>query len=84
MLIRSTPMSPRLKTETNGERIRSRRRSLYMTQAQLAKACGVTQSAVGQWERDETTPALRLRPVLAGALHMYPHQLFDDLEELPA
>lgn len=63
-----------------GARIRERRRAIFITQAELAARCGVTQSAVGQWERDVTIPSLRMRPVLAGALAVYPHQLFDDVE----
>lgn len=67
-------------SETLGQRIRRHRRSLFMTQAALAKASGVTQSAVAQWEKDVAVPHLRNRPALAGALRTYPHLLFDDLE----
>lgn len=63
-----------------GQRIRSRRRALFMTQAGLAKAVGVSQAAVGYWERDVSVPSLRVRAALAGALKTYPHVLFDDVE----
>lgn len=55
-----------------------------MTQADLAKKVGVTQSAVGQWERDEIVPSLRVRAALAGALQEFPHLLFDDIERVVA
>jgi len=65
---------------TLGQRIRARRRSLFLTQQQLAKSIEVSQSAVAQWENDVTVPALRQRAKLAGALATYPHVLFDDIE----
>jgi transcriptional regulator with XRE-family HTH domain len=37
---------------TMGTRIRALRRARGMTQDQLAAACGVTRSAVAQWETD--------------------------------
>jgi transcriptional regulator with XRE-family HTH domain len=37
-------------TATTGERIRQARERLDLTQDQLAKACGVSRSAVSQWE----------------------------------
>jgi transcriptional regulator with XRE-family HTH domain len=49
-----------------------------MTQAALGEKVGVSQSAVGQWERDEITPSLRVRPALAGVLHVYPADFFDE------
>jgi transcriptional regulator with XRE-family HTH domain len=73
-------MAQHLDGDTLGQRIRSRRRSLFITQDALAKAVDVSQSAVGQWERDETIPALRHRAALAGALATFPHVLFDDVE----
>lgn len=66
--------------EPIGQRIRRIRRSLFLTQAQVAKACDVSQSAVGQWERGECIPSLRVRAALADVLKAYPHQLFDDVE----
>jgi transcriptional regulator with XRE-family HTH domain len=41
-----------IKTETVGARIRAVRQSLGLTQDQLAAACGVSRSAVAQWETD--------------------------------
>ena len=49
-----------------------------MTQAALGEKVGVSQSAVGQWERDEITPSLRVRPALAGVLRVQPPELFDE------
>ena len=49
-----------------------------MTQAALGEKVGVSQSAVGQWERDEVTPSLRVRRALAGVLRVQPPELFDE------
>jgi DNA-binding XRE family transcriptional regulator len=49
-----------------------------MTQAALGAKVGVSQSAVGQWERDEVTPSLRVRRALAGVLRLQPPELFDE------
>ena len=49
-----------------------------MTQAALGAKVGVSQSAVGQWERDEVTPSLRVRRALAGVLLVQPPELFDE------
>lgn len=49
---------------TLGGRIKYARKEKKMSQVQLGKAVGVTQSAVGQWERGETkemTPSNLLR-----------------------
>lgn len=43
--------------KTIGERIKERRKSLKMTQAQVAKGVGVSHVALSQWERDETSPS---------------------------
>ena len=49
-----------------------------MTQAVLGQKVGVSQSAVGQWERDEVAPSLRVRRDLAGVLLVAPPDLFDE------
>jgi DNA-binding XRE family transcriptional regulator len=49
-----------------------------MTQAVLGEKVGVSQSAVGQWERDEVTPSLRVRRALARVLRVQPPELFDE------
>lgn len=43
--------------KTIGERIKQRRKSLKLTQAQVAKGVGVSHVALSQWERDETSPS---------------------------
>ena len=45
-----------LKKEFVGERIRSRRKALKLTQQALAKGIGVSHVAVSQWEKEETVP----------------------------
>lgn len=50
--------------ETMGDRVKSLRQARGLTQEQLAKACGVTKSAVSQWESG-TTSNIKLPTVLA-------------------
>lgn len=49
--------------ETMADRIRSLRESKNFTQEELAKACGVTASAVSQWET-AVTANIKLEPFL--------------------
>ncbi|MBK0126120.1 MULTISPECIES: helix-turn-helix domain-containing protein [Pantoea] len=45
-----------MKKESVGERIRSRRKNLKLTQQGVASGIGVSHVAVSQWEKDETLP----------------------------
>ncbi len=45
-----------MKKESAGERIRSRRKALKLTQQALAQGIGVSHVAVSQWEKEETVP----------------------------
>ncbi|MGK3126359.1 S24 family peptidase [Candidatus Pantoea formicae] len=45
-----------MKKEFVGERIRSRRKALKLTQQTLASGIGVSHVAVSQWEKEETVP----------------------------
>ncbi|ORM57864.1 LexA family transcriptional regulator [Pantoea rodasii] len=45
-----------MKKESAGERIRSRRKTLKLTQQVVASGIGVSHVAVSQWEKDETVP----------------------------
>ncbi|WP_182058471.1 helix-turn-helix domain-containing protein [Pantoea sp. ME81] len=45
-----------MKKESAGERIRSRRKALKLTQLVVASGIGVSHVAVSQWEKDETVP----------------------------
>ncbi|HAU5562403.1 TPA: helix-turn-helix domain-containing protein [Serratia fonticola] len=45
-----------MKKESVGERIRSRRKILKLTQQGVASGIGVSHVAVSQWEKDETLP----------------------------
>lgn len=67
-------------TNTTGKRIRLQRRVRCLTQAQLADAVGVTQSAVARWEQDQAVPALRHRRLLAEVLEVAPAALFREYE----
>jgi transcriptional regulator with XRE-family HTH domain len=49
--------------EAMGERIKRLREAQGMTQAQLGELCGVSKSAVSQWE-DGTTTDIKLIPFL--------------------
>lgn len=48
--------------------IRKRRAEVGITQVELAKAVGVTQGAVAQWEAHITSPNIRFLPKLAEIL----------------
>ena len=41
----------------NAKELKRRRLAINLTQAELAKALGVTVTAIGMWERGERTPA---------------------------
>jgi len=57
-----------MKNETIGERIQARRKALKMSQVVLAKAVGVSNVAISQWERSETEPKGENLMSLASAL----------------
>lgn len=48
--------------------IKNRRSEVGITQVELAKAVGVTQGAVAQWESGITSPNIKLLPKLASIL----------------
>jgi transcriptional regulator with XRE-family HTH domain len=62
--------------ETMGERIRQLRIARGMTQPELGELCGVSKSAVSQWE-DGSTEDIKLKPFLrlCEALQTDPHYL---------
>ena len=55
---------------TIGARIRVARLELGLTQRYVAKALGVSPSAVNQWESDTTKPSITKRAELAVLLHL--------------
>lgn len=55
--------------ETMGARIRRLREAKGLTQPALAELCGVTKSAVSQWE-DESTANIKLEPFLRLCEHL--------------
>ena len=54
---------------TKGNRIKSRRRELRLTQAQLAQIVGVSLMTIVRWEKGERTPDSAIMPRLAEALN---------------
>ena len=61
--------------------IRARREELGMRQLDLARAVGVTNSAVSLWERGETSPTYKMSLKVAKALGMNARDLFYPLED---
>lgn len=57
--------------------IRAKREAKGLTQCQLARAMGVDQTAVSQWERGETLPRADRLPMLAKILGCTVDQLLD-------
>lgn len=51
-----------------GRNIKRLRELRGMTRAQLAEACNVSEAAIGQWERGETTPRPHKQIAAAKAL----------------
>jgi transcriptional regulator with XRE-family HTH domain len=69
---------------TLGKRIRTWRLVRALTQADLAAAAGVTQSAESLWENDRTEPTLRHLAAIAEALKISLEQFWGPLPELEA
>lgn len=63
-----------------GQRIRTLRELLDMTQGALAAKVHVTQPAVSQWESGQTLPTLPLQFTVADALRTTRSRLFRELE----
>ena len=61
--------------------IRARREELGMRQLDLARAVGVTNSAVSLWEKGETSPTYKMSLKIAKALGMNARDLFYPLED---
>ena len=66
-----------MKNETLGDRIRLRRKSLQLTQKQLAQQLKVSHVAISQWEKEETLPRGENLLRLAEALGCAPAFLID-------
>lgn len=59
-----------------GQRIAEARRTVGMTQVQLAAALGVTQQLVSAWERGQSAPRDERRAQVARILGVTPDELF--------
>ncbi|MBN3978576.1 LexA family protein [Serratia marcescens] len=71
-----------MKNETVGERIQALRKSKKLSQVALAKAVGVSNVAISQWERSETEPKGDNLMSLAAALGCSPsHLLYGEVND---
>lgn len=61
------------------ENLRAAVKASGMTQQQIAKRVGVTQSAVSQWLRGEAVPKLSHLKALQGVLHMSLDEMLGDV-----
>ena len=61
-----------------GTRLRDKRKELGITQPELAKLLGVSQSAIGSWETDTNSPRATLLYDLFDILHCDAIYLFQD------
>lgn len=71
----------------DGQRVRLRRRALELTQAELAKALGVSRAAVASWEKGAAKPDGERLPAIAEALKsdldaLFPRDGAPDLADL--
>lgn len=67
---------------TLGERIRDRRRSLRMSQKEIADKIGVSVAAISLWEKDKASPSSDNMKSLAAALNCSPTWLLMEMETL--
>ncbi|EPO2591167.1 helix-turn-helix domain-containing protein [Escherichia albertii] len=73
-----------MKKLTIGERIRFRRKELKLTQKSLAKALGLSDVSVSQWERDDSEPTGKNLFALGKALQCSATWiLYGDKEQTP-
>ena len=63
------------------DQIREAREKAGMTQAELARALGVTQGAVYQWENGLTYPRLKILVLMSDLLHVSLTELVHGKEE---
>ncbi len=61
-----------------GKNIRKIREKKGLTQAELGKLLCITQSAIGQFENDKTSPKIETLEKIASALHISPADLLRD------
>ena len=74
----SPPVS--LAAQTFGERVRARRQELGLTQEQLAEACGLHWTFIGQVERGRRNISLHNILKIAAGLQLDPGELVRGLE----
>ena len=55
--------------------LRELREDAFLTQRELAQACGVTYQTVSEWEHGHSMPSMKHRRKLAELLHKMPSEL---------
>ena len=65
-----------------GEQIKNYRKTVGLTQEQVANYLGVSTPAVNKWEKGNTYPDISLLPALARLLKIDMNELFSFREEL--
>lgn len=68
---------------STGKKIKQARKRAGMTQKELGKKLGISQAAVGQFEKENSSPKLVTLQRIAVALNVNIDELVDDFSELP-
>lgn len=74
-----SPPAVSLAAQTFGERVRARRQELGLTQEQLAEACGLHWTFIGQVERGRRNISLHNILKIAAGLQLDPGELVQGL-----
>ncbi len=61
-----------------GKRVKARRKSIKLSQAELAEQCGVSTAYVGHIERGNRSPSVEMLLLLCKALSVTPDYLLQD------
>ena len=69
-------MAKKFSAEKLAETVRSRRKALHMTQAELAEKCGMNRSVLGRLENGDYKPSLDQLDALSGLLGFEPASLY--------
>ena len=64
-----------------GEKIRSARKTLGLTQRQLAEKIGVTNTTISNWEKGISRPDADLIQTLCAVLHLQPNDFYGTTEK---
>ncbi|HEY7349519.1 MAG TPA: helix-turn-helix transcriptional regulator [Ktedonobacterales bacterium] len=61
--------------------LRDLREEAFMTQVDLAKACGVSSASISDWENAKSAPSMKNRRKLMEALGKTPHEIMEAIRE---